>query len=268
MSNTKATLWGRTIIDAQVSSFDEARKILADIEDEKAGTGEVTLIMSGFRRVLGFEMRDDGPHLYGLPLDLEWWKARASAEVREQLVAFCEWVEGTQHGGIGAFFGLTLGALAEVRAWEKAGIQIKGLSWADVGGCEGYYALALKLAGAERVRLVEPYPISKHAAEALEEAGVEVVQARGEDADLTGFDGAVVLYVPDIFEECLLSPKGVRQIIRNTPEFPDDDLGAPQQSFELPVDVEMGEGQAEPFVKTICRIELVTATFPGLDSDD
>jgi hypothetical protein len=74
------------------------------------------------------------------------------------------------------------------------GVEIARRAWADLGGAEGYYAIALLLEGASRVVLVDEDSPRPLALRVLKEAGVEVVVADAESVPLAGIDAILALY--------------------------------------------------------------------------
>lgn len=91
--------------------------------------------------------------------------------------------------------GLVAGAIAEVAAWQKAGIVVPGRRWADIGGGRGYYALALKLAGATHATVLDERAPDPWAAPVLWDAEVEVIVGDATTVGVPGADAALLLYV-------------------------------------------------------------------------
>jgi predicted Fe-Mo cluster-binding NifX family protein len=93
--------------------------------------------------------------------------------------------------------GLVLGARSDIRSLARSGVQIAGRAWADLGGGEGYYAVALLLEGAARVVLVDEDSPRPLALALLEQAGVEVVVGDARSVRLTAVDALLALYSID-----------------------------------------------------------------------
>lgn len=130
--------------------------------------------------------------LFGLSLEPDDW-LRASPEVQAAIGAL--YVPPTWRPDDPAVLhGLIVGARCDLRAVARAGVEIEGRAWADLGGAEGYYAIALLLEGASRVVLVDEDSPRPLALRVLEQAGVEVVVADAESVSLAGIDAILALY--------------------------------------------------------------------------
>src|SRR5207249_7827897 len=114
-------------------------------------------------------------------------------------------------------------ALEQVGRWESSGVLVRGRAWADVGGGDGYYALALRLCGASRVILLDPSPPSAWAAPVLASAGVDVLTTDARCFDYSEIDSISFLYVPDVqVEELLQRSRRLEQLV--TSEIDDADV--------------------------------------------
>lgn len=133
--------------------------------------------------------------LFGLSLEPEEW-LRASPAVQAELGALYVpplW----RPDDPAVLHGLVLGARSELRSLARLGVDVAGRAWADLGGGEGYYALALLLEGATRVVLVDEDSPRPLALALLDQVGVEVVVGDGRRARLTAVDALLALYSID-----------------------------------------------------------------------
>lgn len=133
--------------------------------------------------------------LFGLALDPDDWLATDAETQRAISEVWCpkEWHD--DHPG--ALHGLIVGARAEIRSLAKAGVRFRERSWADLGGADGHYAIALILEGAAHAELIDedaPRPLARAALDALR------IRVRVEDATdvrLPLIDGVLALYSID-----------------------------------------------------------------------
>jgi len=165
-----------------------------------------------------------GVRVWGVPISTEWWCDQwANAEARYRLTSLCLGDESMARDGPGRFTGLAAAALEQVGRWESSGVLVRGRAWADVGGGDGYYALALRLCGASRVILLDPSPPSAWAAPVLASAGVNVLTTDARCFDYSEIDSIGFLYVPDVqVEELLQRSRRLEQLV--TSEIDDADV--------------------------------------------
>ena len=89
-------------------------------------------------------------------------------------------------------------ALEEVESWMKAGVIVNDRQWADAGGGNGYYSVALRLAGAKNVTLLDSSQPCQSARPDLATAEVTVLIGDGGKVCMPQVDALALLYVPEL----------------------------------------------------------------------
>ena len=156
-----------------------------------------------------FQMSSDGPRIWDIPISLSWWRGRTE----EQVATLCDYDYATA-GGRSWFASMVAAAAENVEGWKMSGVAVSGRRWVDIGGNQGYYSVALKLAGAESVRLLDPIPPRDCSAPVLNEVGVQstVADANAFSGQLE--DSALLIYVPDVrMRNVLAAFPNLQQII-------------------------------------------------------
>ncbi len=221
-----------------------------------------------------------GPHgveVWGIPIDLAWWR-REHARSPEAVRGLClgdnlAW--GTQ----GNFAALVAAAAEEVRFWERSGVLVQDRVFADLGGGDGYYAVALMLAGARRVLLVDEALPSAAAAPVLVAVGVDVLHGDITKLRLEEPDSALLLYTCLPPEAAFSTCRGLRTLITNDLDCLEADAWLASFGWRAersPSDEDSfflhGDGAAVPAespfrpTATILRGERLPATLPAARS--
>lgn len=138
---------------------------------------------------------------WGIPIDPIWWQkeGKSSTSRLQELRKLADYHPDLD-AGPGCMAALIAAALAELREWELCGIPIAGKEWADLGGGNGYYSIALRLLGAKSVLLVDEDLPSPWAMPLLSANGVEVAQADATDYPLATENAALLLGVAQSVE--------------------------------------------------------------------
>ncbi len=133
--------------------------------------------------------------VWGIPVDIDWWRSKPPILVD----SLCYRNEAWSSGGPSCLAAMIAAALVEeVRSWETEGVQVAGRTWVDLGGSDGYYAVALKLCGARRAVLLDTSTPSEWAGPVLAAAGVSVIVGDANSTQADEVDSACLLYVPGI----------------------------------------------------------------------
>jgi hypothetical protein len=138
--------------------------------------------------------------IWGLSVNPEWWEGEWNSsdpyakQYIEHLAAYSPYLRP----GPSCYAALVAGAIEEVRLWEQCGIEIKNRHWADLGGSDGYYAVAWKIGGALKATLIDAEPPGEWASPVLEQAGVEVKTCYLPEPNVTDADSACILHVPGL----------------------------------------------------------------------
>ena len=139
-----------------------------------------------------FECIDGVGRVFGYPTDPSWWGQLPA----EEQGALCDGRRGPE----AAYAAMVVAAVEELRGlvgrWKQE-------HWADVGGANGHYCVALRALGIEQVTLVEPTAQLDVPQAVLDGAGVRVIQERAQDVELPTAGVAVRLYVPEVGFEVL-----------------------------------------------------------------
>jgi hypothetical protein len=116
-------------------------------------------------------------------------------------------------GGPGCLAALVTSAIEAVEAWQKAGLEVGGRRWADLGGGSGHYALALLLAGAAHVTLLDESAPGPWATPVLAAAGIDVVVGDASALGVPEADAALLLYTSADPLEVLEAHPGLRLLV-------------------------------------------------------
>lgn len=130
--------------------------------------------------------------IWGIPTSIDWWKVQEN----EYIESLVKYRHNKEAGGSTCFATLVSAALEEVSIWIESGVKVKGRSWLDIGGGNGYYAIALKLLGAKHVKLIDVEAPSKYATPVLRSLNIESIVKDGRDIFSNDVDSIVLLYVP------------------------------------------------------------------------
>jgi hypothetical protein len=160
--------------------------------------------------VMPWSRDDHGWRVWGLPVDPQWWgrDLAKKPQRKKEMQALAEYRYAMQ-GGPGCLAAMVASASEHLTAWEKAGIPIAGRRWADIGGGSGHYALALRLAAATDVTLLDESAPGPWSLPVLWAAGIEVVVGDATFTEIPGADAALLLYVPGV---------GAQRVLRLNPD--------------------------------------------------
>jgi len=132
--------------------------------------------------------------IWGIPSSLDWWQKQTALYAN----SLTQFDDKDECGGQSCFASLVVAAIEEVELWIKAGVNVTGRTWVDIGGSNGYYAIALKLLGAKCVTLLDVEPPCKWAIPVLDAVGVDCINGAGETKVFNNVNSIALLYVPDL----------------------------------------------------------------------
>jgi hypothetical protein len=152
--------------------------------------------------------------VWGIPVDPQWWASEygKNADRRKELEILAAYRDDLD-GGPGCLAGLVASATEQVACWEDAHILVRGRSWADLGGGSGHYALALHLAGAAKVTLVDEFSPDAWSLPVLWAAGIDVVVGDAVSTPVADADAALLLYVHANTLRVLMAHPSLRLVI-------------------------------------------------------
>ena len=157
-----------------------------------------------------YKSESDGWYIWDIPVSTRWWRSLDPSEVS----SLCQYPHEGRDGK-SYFAAMVAAAIEEVEHWQIHGLDVDGLRWLDIGGADGYYAIALKLCGAKCVILVDERTPSAWALPVLDKVGVEVVK---EDGNLFSSDDAeacLLLHNPEVEFGAVLSNNPALRLVLN-----------------------------------------------------